>query len=223
MVRVSKSPEERIFEIMGASKELFATKGYEKTSINDIVKKVGVAKGTFYYYFKSKEELLDRMIEMMWDHIVSGMKEVVKRDDIDEVQKLREFFMTAANYKMREKNITKELTNFLLNKGNSYMMKAMMQKAMEYLVPIFGEIVLDGAKKGIFDVKEDEVTITVQSLLNMFYYMPDFEELKNNLNDLESLKKIQEVKFGIMEKTLGVPKGSINIDFDGFIKEWEKE
>ncbi len=49
MVRISKDPEERKNEIVDAAEELFVTKGYEKTSISDIVKKVGVAQGLFYY------------------------------------------------------------------------------------------------------------------------------------------------------------------------------
>lgn len=50
----------RIFEI---TMELFATKGYEATSIEEITAVVGVAKGTFYYHFKTKEELFNFLVE----------------------------------------------------------------------------------------------------------------------------------------------------------------
>ena len=42
--------------------ELFSTKGFNETAISDIVKKAGVAKGTFYLYFKDKYDLLDKII-----------------------------------------------------------------------------------------------------------------------------------------------------------------
>ena len=45
-------------QIMEAAWELFLEKGYEKTTVNDIIKKAGTSKGGFYYYFKAKEELL---------------------------------------------------------------------------------------------------------------------------------------------------------------------
>ncbi|ABO66271.1 MULTISPECIES: TetR/AcrR family transcriptional regulator [Geobacillus] len=45
-------------KIIAASIELFEQNGFSETSIQDIVDALGVTKGTFYYYFKSKEELL---------------------------------------------------------------------------------------------------------------------------------------------------------------------
>ena len=42
--------------------ELFTDKGFAKTTISDIVNKAGLAKGTFYLYFKDKYDLRDRLI-----------------------------------------------------------------------------------------------------------------------------------------------------------------
>ena len=50
----------KIFEI---SMNLFATKGYDATSIEEITSVVGVAKGTLYYHFSSKEEIFNFLIE----------------------------------------------------------------------------------------------------------------------------------------------------------------
>lgn len=58
-MRVRKDPEVRRKELMDAAMELFVSVGYDKTMVADIVKKAGVAKGTFFYYFPSKEEVLE--------------------------------------------------------------------------------------------------------------------------------------------------------------------
>jgi AcrR family transcriptional regulator len=58
-MRVTKDPEIRRKELMDVAEELFLENGYEETAVSDIVKKAGVAQGTFYYYFKSKETKLD--------------------------------------------------------------------------------------------------------------------------------------------------------------------
>jgi AcrR family transcriptional regulator len=58
MTRVRKDPEVRQAELMDAALELFISAGYEKTMVADIVKKAGVAKGTFFYYFPTKEAVL---------------------------------------------------------------------------------------------------------------------------------------------------------------------
>lgn len=61
-MRIVKDGGERRKELLDTARRLFISKGYEKTSINDILKEVGIAKGTFYYYFTSKEEMLEAMI-----------------------------------------------------------------------------------------------------------------------------------------------------------------
>lgn len=49
-------------QMFSAAYDLFLDHGIEKTSIDDIVKRAGVAKGTFYLYFKDKYDLLNRLI-----------------------------------------------------------------------------------------------------------------------------------------------------------------
>ena len=63
MVRITKEYDERLTEFLETAQQLFFQKGYEKTSVNDIIKKIGVAKGTFYHYFKSKKDLLDKIVK----------------------------------------------------------------------------------------------------------------------------------------------------------------
>ena len=61
-MKTIKDGEERKKEILMIARKLFAEKGYDQTSINDILKIIEIAKGTFYYYFTSKEELLEEII-----------------------------------------------------------------------------------------------------------------------------------------------------------------
>ena len=61
-MRNAKDGEERKKELLETARRLFITKGYEKTSVNGIIQEVGIKKGTFYYYFTSKEEMLEEMI-----------------------------------------------------------------------------------------------------------------------------------------------------------------
>ena len=56
-MRISKEPEARKQEILETAMKLFAEKGYEKTSISDIAKEIGVAQGLCYRYFPSKDIL----------------------------------------------------------------------------------------------------------------------------------------------------------------------
>ena len=69
-MRIIKEAEERKNEILDVAGKLFGEKGYDATSTNDILKEIGIAKGTLYYHFKSKEDILDAMIERITDSLI---------------------------------------------------------------------------------------------------------------------------------------------------------
>lgn len=69
-MRITKEPEERKQEILDTAMRLFYEKGYEKTSIADIAKVIGVAQGLCYRYFPSKEALFDSAIEQYANELV---------------------------------------------------------------------------------------------------------------------------------------------------------
>lgn len=70
-MRITKEPEERKQEILNTAMRLFYEKGYEKTSIADIAKTIGVAQGLCYRYFSSKEALFDSAVEQYADELIS--------------------------------------------------------------------------------------------------------------------------------------------------------
>lgn len=82
--RITKRPEERREDLLDAAARVFVTKGVPKTTVADITVAAGVAKGTFYLYFDSKEHLLGALKERFVDEILShagSLYERVGRDD----------------------------------------------------------------------------------------------------------------------------------------------
>ncbi|TCL55221.1 TetR family transcriptional regulator [Kineothrix alysoides] len=61
-MRIVKEHEERKTQIVEISERFFMEKGYENCSVSDIVKEAGIAKGTFFYYFPEKEDVLNEII-----------------------------------------------------------------------------------------------------------------------------------------------------------------
>lgn len=87
-MRVVKDYDERKQEILSVAQRLFAVKGYGKCSVNDILQEVGIAKGTFYYYFSSKEEVLDAIIMQITDKVRMRLDIIVKQSFETMEQKL---------------------------------------------------------------------------------------------------------------------------------------
>lgn len=61
--------EERERQLLHEAIKIFAAKGYVATSITDIVESAGVARGTFYHYFKSKEDIFLRIIDIYFENL----------------------------------------------------------------------------------------------------------------------------------------------------------
>lgn len=59
----------RVEKIMREAARIFATKGYPATSITEIVESSGVARGTFYHYFQSKQDIFMKLIDSYFDRL----------------------------------------------------------------------------------------------------------------------------------------------------------
>lgn len=89
---MKKPPEEWKEEILKAAKILFLSKGYQETSISDIMKKADGAKGMFYRFFQSKEELMCQLTEGMFLQN-NPFDAVRERSDLNGLEKMRELLL----------------------------------------------------------------------------------------------------------------------------------
>ena len=80
-MRIVKTSEERKNEILDVAGELFAEKGYDNASTNDIIAKIGIARGTLYHHFGSKEEILDAIVDRMTRERINCAGNIVKDKD----------------------------------------------------------------------------------------------------------------------------------------------
>ncbi|WP_455391883.1 TetR/AcrR family transcriptional regulator [[Eubacterium] cellulosolvens] len=149
MIKIIMEHDERVKDIIDKAEELFAKKGYDKTSIADIIKKVGIAKGTFYHYFKSKDELLDAIVDRMLREIWDRVDVIVAKDDLDAIGKvfgLFGVFRTIA--KGRE-----QLMEDLHKEENAHIHLKIEKKMYPEITPKFEKIISQGVAEGVFDTK----------------------------------------------------------------------
>ncbi|MCX8130586.1 MAG: TetR/AcrR family transcriptional regulator [Clostridia bacterium] len=199
MVRIVKKPEERKTEIMDIAEELFNSKGYEQTGVNEIIEKAGVAKGTFYYYFKSKDEILDEIVKRAIDKEIQGLQEIIKDSGSNALEKIKNIL--ASNLKNACEN--EELLELLHKKENALMhQKSIVYSANKYS-PIIAEIIKQGVAEGIFHTQYPlEVTqflmVGISFLFDTSIFLWTKEEYIQRLNALSY----------ILETTLHAEKGS---------------
>ncbi|ADQ15446.1 TetR/AcrR family transcriptional regulator [Halanaerobium hydrogeniformans] len=107
---------ERREEIMDAAVKLFAHKGYYNTKIADIVNLVGIAKGTFYLYFKSKKELFLSLIKKQRTLIDQGID---IKNIVEESNDLKSFVKILVREAFKIYGSNKDLTIVILRESVS--------------------------------------------------------------------------------------------------------
>lgn len=131
----------KIFE---TSMKLFAEKGYDATSVEEITSIVGVAKGTLYYHFSSKEEIFNFLVE-------EGMKLLQNSIDIKTAKFSNYIDKVKAIILIQVKIVVKyeDLIKILLSQfwGNEQINKICQKNILNYINKI-EEIVIEGIKRG---------------------------------------------------------------------------
>lgn len=73
----TKPAELRLNELMDSAQRLFIAKGFSAATVSEIVRDAGVAKGTFYHYFASKDEMLSALRERFTRHFIEQIQQAV--------------------------------------------------------------------------------------------------------------------------------------------------
>ncbi|MCB0185753.1 MAG: TetR/AcrR family transcriptional regulator, partial [Caldilineaceae bacterium] len=93
MARTVKDHDSRRREILDAAQAMFYQKGYEQTSVQDLLNAVGIAKGTFYHYFDSKQTLLKELTDRIVEETMVVIQQVVDQPELTAVEKFTRIYL----------------------------------------------------------------------------------------------------------------------------------
>ncbi len=199
MVRLVKDREIRRNELINAAEELFIKDGYEPTAISDIVKKVGVAQGTFYYYFKSKEDILNIIIERYIDDIKGGAEAIAAENDINAIEKIMAFFCFLNNIDQGKE----KLIDYFHEDQNVHLLAKFEKNVPLNIIPPFCQMIEEGVQEEFFDTKYPETAALsiIGTTFAISHWMYDREDRTG------STKKIMAALFDLTERILGAEPG----------------
>src|ERR687898_708015 len=113
MVKTAKRRPSKIKEIIAITEELFLAKGYEETTVDDILEKTGLSKGGFYHYFKSKEEVLSESINSLVQDVLRALGPIVSDERLNALEKLKLFMKKKAEFQQPKKQFAKYLSRLM--------------------------------------------------------------------------------------------------------------
>ncbi len=207
---VSKDSETRKKEFLETAIALFIKKGYDVTSINDILKRINITKGSFYYHFQSKEDLVNQVIELFLADIYSITKTITS-SSLGALEKLEAVYLEVENYRRENKKIYRDLYELLKKDGNHYIHSLYMQRVNVVYSGIIGDILQQGVEENVFEITDVEKTTEVFLLLmNLFksklatYY---YAASDVNQKDVIDVKQFYQQ---MLEKILGAEEGTLS-------------
>ncbi|WP_431028065.1 TetR/AcrR family transcriptional regulator [Lysinibacillus sp. LZ02] len=195
-----KEAGERRNEILDAADELFGQKGFDGTSTNDILEKVGIARGTLYHHFKSKEEIMDALIERYSIRLLETAQKVAADKSVPVVDRIIRVVMSM--------NLSgggsQEIMEHIHRPQNALMHQKIQKVVINSLTPILAEIICEGIEQGLFNTPFPyecmEMVVTYANTI--------FDDDMVQMTNEERATRIQAFIFNV-ERLLGVESGNL--------------
>ena len=186
--------------ILNTMQELFQEGTAGTASVNDIAKRAGIAKGGLYYYFKSKEEVLDALIERQYEMIIKQCDQLIQNSNgnaLDKLALLYHSYTTAY--------VDPSLDEYLHLPKNAAIHQKSLAKIVISLSTLVTALLKQGITDGIFtcDYPEEYANILLSTLA--FLLDPGIFTWSAEQN----LKKLKALAI-MMEQGLSVPSGSFS-------------
>lgn len=174
-------------EIIKAARQLFVTKEYDKTTLQDVMDNLGIAKGTIYHYFDSKEDLLEAVVVDMVDTRLNEIKAKLKDVNGNALQKMAKLVALG--------NVAKdhpELLDPLHRSTNAGMHIRILVETLIKLAPIYEELIQQGCDEGLFYTEHPKecaelILAAVQLLTDTGIYFWTPEDLKRRMKAFPDL------------------------------------
>jgi len=178
-------------ELINIAYDIFIAKGYENTSVDEIIAKAGIAKGTYYYHFESKEAMLEEVVGMIIDEGVKNAK-MVLNSDLELEEKL-----VGSILALRANPTEASLQDAVNSPENIVLHKKINDRIINEAVPIISEIVRAAKEKCIFNC-DDNIEERVRMTLILSSELFDHSEVDRNsvLVFIDTLEKIYGAKQG---------------------------
>lgn len=207
MARPPQDPQIRINEILDTVEPLFYAKGYHETATSEIAKKMGVAEGTLYYYFKSKEEILEALINRHISAFISEVKPMVYSDEI--VPSIKISLIIQAIFRTVQHQEGRVLFGYLHNEKTLHLMEKVARQGKPILISLIRRIIEEGVQQNFFHVSHLQAVQNI--ILGITRTLTDliYEKAPDDLIRCQ-IKLAEE----LIEKALGVQPGTIQIKYN---------
>ncbi len=178
-------------KILLAAQELFSDRGYHETTVEEIAKHAGVAKGTVYIYFESKEQLFKEVIKSGFKELTRILEEKLETTN-DPLEKIRFIVETYFNYF----DVNRSLFRPLMMGEIEIKKRPSQQKRRKYIenykknIRRLAEIMEEAIQKGYFKpIDPLHLSLALAGIMEKFIFF--------GIEEGQSLKELPDMAFNI--------------------------
>jgi AcrR family transcriptional regulator len=202
---------------------LFQTRGYDETSIQDILDALGVSRGAFYHYFDSKGALLDAVVTQMTDEALASVGPQLDDPDLTALGKLRAMFSGIAAWKSEHADLSLALARVWLSDHNALVRDRLRRELAQRLVPRLAAIIDEGVSEGVFETGDPDATAEVLVALLFGLNLRATELFLARQADTipyDDVARTFRAYVGAIDRILGAAPGSFPYADEAVLRAW---
>ncbi|MFP4112963.1 MAG: TetR/AcrR family transcriptional regulator [Spirochaetota bacterium] len=220
-MHVVKEYDERKAEFLDTAMRLFMQHGYEQTSVNAIIDAVGVSKGAFYHYFKTKEDLLDDLAARASEQALALVEPLADDVSLSAVQRLNEMFRRTNSFKAQNRELMIAIARVFYSQGNILLRDRLQTRSVEAVAPLLARIIAAGNDEGTMSVTHPDETarfvlrIGADLVAEFADYLPRIGE---HPEVVDAIVRKMEVYTESVERILGMEPGTLVLVDESMMK-----
>ncbi|MCG8571713.1 MAG: TetR/AcrR family transcriptional regulator [Spirochaetes bacterium] len=218
MARTRKNHDERKTELLTLAEQLFLQKGYDNTTIKDIIDTAQIAKGTFYHYFTAKEDLLEGIAHLKFQPLIQAAKEIINDSTINSLEKLNSLFSAIQLWKTKNQKIYITTMKVLNRDENLIFRYKLLTHQFKALLPFYIKIIEEGKRTNLFYIDSPEITAGIlndllaglkNQIASKIFFLPDDPDEKQMLMIKKFFISRVTAYEKVIENVLGLPENSV--------------
>ncbi len=182
--------------ILSSARTLFSEKGYDGTAVEEICSLAGVAKGTFFYYFESKQYIVRYILSMQMEEYRDKLREQI--DTLKDAISRMEYFISAF---IELSDLGTEPESYFKAKDSDWFKSVINEERMKALYPLLEDIIAEGIQQGLFKVKNPDVCAAI-AFLGIDAYLRYGGRRDDDTRD--GIREITAKTLGIKESVLAI-------------------
>ncbi len=160
-----KAPAVRRAELLDCAQRLFLTRGYEQTTVNDVIAATGLSKGAFYHHFRAKEDLLEAIAGRFAGESLGFIQALQSEQQLDAVQRLNRLLSLGREWKREHIGELRAMFTTLLDPQNATLYHRIVEAVSGVLAPALAATIGEGEAEGVFDAGDP--TLAAEVLLGL--------------------------------------------------------